>query len=99
VAQRRRQIGMRRALGAQRTNIIQYFHIENLLIAGVGAALGVALAEIGNLWLADSLEMDRIRLAYLCMGALLVVALSQAAVTWPALRAARLPPAAAIRGR
>jgi putative ABC transport system permease protein len=99
VAQRRRQIGMRRALGARRTNIIQYFHIENLLIAGVGAVLGVALAEAGNLWLASSLEIDRVRLDYLCLGALIVVALSQAAVTWPALRAARLPPAAAIRGR
>ena len=36
VAQRRRQIGIRRALGATRNAIIQYFQTENLLIAGAG---------------------------------------------------------------
>jgi putative ABC transport system permease protein len=99
VTQRRRQIGMRRALGARRGNIIQYFQIENLLIAGAGAALGALLALVGNLSLATSLEMERVGVGYPCFGALIVVALSQAAVTWPALRAASLPPAAAIRGQ
>jgi putative ABC transport system permease protein len=98
VAQRSRQIGMRRALGARRVNIIQYFHVENLLIAGVGAVLGVVLAMGGNLWLATTLETGRVGMGYLCLGALVVLALSQAAVMWPALRAASLPPAAAIRG-
>jgi putative ABC transport system permease protein len=98
VAQRQHQIGMRRALGARRINIIQYFHTENLLIAGVGAAIGVALAVAGNLWLTTSLEMGRMGVGYICLGAMIVVVLSQAAVTWPALRAASLPPAAAIRG-
>ncbi|HEY6457510.1 MAG TPA: FtsX-like permease family protein [Steroidobacteraceae bacterium] len=99
VAQRQRQIGMRRALGARRINIIQYLHTENLLIAGGGAAIGVALAMAGNVWLATSLEMGRTGVGYICLGATIVVALSQVAVTWPALRAACLPPAAAIRGR
>ena len=44
VAQRRRQIGIRRALGATRKAIMRYFQTENLLIAGAGAAIGVALA-------------------------------------------------------
>jgi putative ABC transport system permease protein len=99
VAQRTRQIGMRRALGARRGDIIRYFHVENLLIAGVGAAIGVVLATAGNLWLATTLGTGRMGVAYTCLGALVVLALSQAAVTWPALRAASLPPAAAIRGQ
>ncbi|MEJ0008187.1 MAG: ABC transporter permease [Steroidobacteraceae bacterium] len=36
VAQRRRQIGMRRALGATRVDILRYFHTENLLVSGQG---------------------------------------------------------------
>src|SRR6185312_932879 len=43
VGQRRRQIGIRRALGATRTDILRYFQVENLLIAGVGVALGAML--------------------------------------------------------
>ena len=55
VGQRRRQIGMRRALGARRIDILRYFHTENLLIAGIGALLGVAGGLGTNLWMATHL--------------------------------------------
>jgi putative ABC transport system permease protein len=97
VAQRRRQIGMRRALGARRVDILRYFHLENLLIAGAGAALGIAIGLAGNTWLAATLVLTRMSAGYICAGAVIVLVLSQAAVLWPALRAAAIPPAAAIR--
>ncbi len=97
VAQRRRQIGMRRALGARRLDILRYFQMENLLIAGTGAALGIAIGLAGNTWLAATLILTRMSAGYICAGAAIVLALSQAAVLWPALRAAAIPPAAAIR--
>ena len=99
VAQRRRQIGMRRALGASWHDIAAYFHIENLLIAGAGAAIGVAGGYAGSLWLAASQGIARMSVGYLCIAAAVVLGLSQLAVLWPALRAAALPPAAAIRGQ
>ena len=99
VAQRRRQIGMRRALGASWHDIAAYFHIENLLIAGTGAAIGVAGGYAGSLWLAASQGIARMSVGYLCIAAAVVLGLSQLAVLWPALRAAALPPAAAIRGQ
>ncbi|HEY4341123.1 MAG TPA: FtsX-like permease family protein [Steroidobacteraceae bacterium] len=98
VGQRRRQIGMRRALGARRVDILRYFHVENLLIAGIGCLLGVALGIAGNTWIAAHLEIHRMSLAYVCIGALIVLALCQLAVLWPALRAASVPPAIATRG-
>jgi len=98
VAQRRRQIGIRRALGATRNAIIRYFQTENFLIAVAGAAAGVALAVALNLWMVSSFEMQRLHSAYAFFGALIVLLLGQAAVLWPALRAASVPPAAAIRG-
>jgi len=98
VAQRRRQIGMRRALGASRVDILRYFHAENLLVAGAGALLGIGLCQAANLWLAQQLALTRVGLGYIGLGALIVLSLSQVAVLWPALRAASIPPAIAARG-
>ncbi len=97
VAQRRRQIGIRRALGATRQAIIRYFQTENLLIAGAGAAFGVVLAVSVNLWMVSSFEMERLHSGYAFIGAAVVLLLGQAAVLWPALRAASVPPALATR--
>jgi len=97
VSQRRRQIGMRRALGARRADIVRYFQLENLLIAGAGALLGVAIGLSGNTWLAKTLILSRMNPGFIIVAAVAVLALSQIAVLWPALRAARIPPAAAIR--
>jgi putative ABC transport system permease protein len=98
VAQRRRQIGIRRALGANRTAIIRYFQTENFLIAAAGAAMGVAMAVALNLWMVGSFEMQRLNTGYALIGAVIVLLLGQTAVLWPALRAASIPPALATRG-
>src|SRR3546814_13501717 len=44
VSQRRRQIGVRRALGATRGDILRYFPTENFLIVSVGIPMGMLLA-------------------------------------------------------
>jgi putative ABC transport system permease protein len=98
VAQRRRQIGMRRALGARRVDILSYFHTENLLVAGTGALLGIGLCVAGNLWLVHRLALTRVGIGYIGIAALIVLLLSQFAVIWPAWRAASIPPAIATRG-
>ena len=97
VTQRRRQIGIRRALGATRIAIVRYFQTENLLIATTGAVLGVALAIAINLWMVSSFEMARLHVGYLVGGALVLLVLGQGAVLWPALRASSVPPALATR--
>jgi putative ABC transport system permease protein len=99
VTQRRRQIGMRRAVGARRVDILQYFHGENLLVAGVGVSLGITLGLAANMWLATQLEITRMSPGYIGAAAAVVLLLSQVAVLWPALRAAAVSPAAAIRGQ
>lgn len=99
VTQRRSQIGMRRALGARKVDILAYFHTENLLIVAAGCVLGIALGLAINTGLASSLEMTRMSVGYICFGALIVVALCQGAVLWPALRAASIPPAIATRAQ
>lgn len=97
VGQRHRQIGVRRALGARKVDILHYFQIENLLIAGVGVAIGVLLALGLNLWLMSHYEMTRIPLPYVLIGVLAMLAIGQAAVFAPARRASNVPPVVATR--
>jgi putative ABC transport system permease protein len=97
VAQRRRQIGIRRALGATKNAIVRYFQTENLLIAASGAVLGVALAVSLNLWMITAFQMQRLNIGYALIGAVVVMLLGQASVLWPALKAASIPPALATR--
>src|SRR3984893_8020095 len=98
VAQRRQQIGIRRALGATRQAIVRYFQTENFMIATAGAAIGIAFAIALNLWMVHSFEMVRMDNSRAVIGAIIILLLGQFAVLWPALRAASIPPALATRG-
>jgi putative ABC transport system permease protein len=97
VSQRRRQIGIRRALGATRAAIVRYFQLENLIIAAMGGIAGALLGLAANLWMVESLQMTRMPVIYLVTGLGVVLALGQLAVIWPAVRAGRIPPAMATR--
>ncbi|MFK2878954.1 ABC transporter permease [Rhodanobacter hydrolyticus] len=97
VGQRHRQIGVRRALGARKVDILHYFQMENLLIAGIGAVVGVALAIGLNLLLMKHYEMDRMPMFYVLAGVVLVLLLGQGAVFNPARRASNVPPVVATR--
>jgi putative ABC transport system permease protein len=97
VQQRRRQIGVRRAIGARRIDILNYFQIENFLIVSFGIALGMVLAYGLNVLLMTHYELPRLPLYYLPIGALALWLLGQLAVLRPALRAAAVPPVVATR--
>ncbi|MDW2980492.1 FtsX-like permease family protein [Rhodanobacter sp. KK11] len=97
VAQRRRQIGIRRAIGATRGDILRYFQTENFLIATLGIVLGMVLAYGLNLLLMRHYELGRLPGYYLPVGALALWVLGQLAVLGPALRAAAVPPVVATR--
>ncbi len=98
VQQRTRMIGTRRALGATRAQVRQYFQAENLLLTSAGIALGMAGAYGINQWLMTQYELPRLPALYLPVGALLLWGLGQLAVLAPARRAAAVPPALAMRG-
>lgn len=97
VGQRRRTIGVRRALGATRGDILRYFQTENLLIVTIGITLGMLLAYLLNAVLMKFYELPHLPLYYLPVGALALWGLGQLAVLGPALRASHVPPVVATR--
>jgi putative ABC transport system permease protein len=97
VTRRIKQIGTRRALGASRFDIRRYFMIENLIVVGIGIALGLVLTYGFNLWLMKHYELPRLAWYYAPVGALTVLLLGQLAVFGPATRASRVSPAVATR--
>lgn len=97
VGQRRKQIGVRRALGATQGDILRYFQTENFLITSIGIVLGMALAVGANLVLMKFFELPRLPMGYLPIAAVALWVLGQLAVLAPALRASRVPPVVATR--
>ena len=97
VQQRTKQIGVRRALGATRGQILRYFQTENFLLATVGIVLGMMLAFAINQLLMGRYELPRLPAIYLPVGALALWLLGQLSVLGPARRAAAVPPAVATR--
>lgn len=98
VSQRQKQIGVRRALGAQRTDILRYFLLENALITSIGVIVGTALALGLNQFLVSQFELSRVPVVYLLCAPIAFWVLGCIAVYAPAWRAASISPATATRG-
>ncbi len=97
VTQRRKQIGVRRALGARKIDILRYFITENVMITSAGVFGGVLLGLGLNHLLVTRLEMARLPAEYLIGGAVVFWALGILAAYGPAWRAASISPATATR--
>ena len=97
VGQRTRQIGVRRAIGARKIDILRYFQIENLLIAAGGAVAGTLFAFGLSNWLMRHYEMMPLPPFYVGLGVVAMLVLGQAAVLVPARRASNVPPFVAAR--
>jgi len=98
VAERTREIGIRKALGATRMNILMQFLVEALVLCLVGGLLGMVLGGAGSLALARLAGWNTL----ISPGAVALAFVFSAVVgiffgIWPARRAASLPPVEALR--
>lgn len=93
VGQRYRQIALRRALGARAAQIRGHLRRENLLLCGLGIAMGAGIAALlRRAWL-DAAALSLPPLSPLAT-ALLLLGAGWLAMRGPARRAAQLSPAA-----
>ncbi|MEC4088212.1 ABC transporter permease [Pseudoalteromonas rubra] len=97
VTRRVRQIGIRRALGAQQGQIVGYFMLENALLTLFGVALGCVAAIILNMQFSNWFELATVPAEFFALGGVCMMLLGQAATLAPACRAARVSPAIASR--
>lgn len=102
VAERTREIGIKKAIGASRWDIVREFLLESVLIGLLGGILGVALGALviyGINWYTQDQGTPVFILTPRLVGTAILFAglLGAAAGVMPALRAASLDPVAALR--
>ena len=98
VAERTREIGIRKSLGARRGDILRQFLVEATTLAAVGAAAGVGIGiALAALVAAVSPLPAAVAPWSIVVGVLLGAGVGIVAGVYPAVRAARLDPITALR--
>ena len=107
VVERVRELGLLRAAGASRAQVVRIVAAQALLLGGLGSAIGVALGVLlagfvaGWLRAADGVTLDGpvISPAIVAAGVVAGIAITLVAAMEPARRAASISPVAALRAR
>ena len=99
VTERTREIGIRRAIGAQRSSIVAQFLIEAAMLCGIGGIIGILFGTAGSVVLSNLLmQMTIFPPVKVTVGAFaLSVALGVIFGSYPAVKASKLQPVEALR--
>jgi putative ABC transport system permease protein len=99
VTERTREIGVRKALGARRRDIIGQFLVEAMTLTGVGGVMGITIAVLITLLLGALVPAlpSKVPAWALIAGFSMSVGVGVFFGVWPAVKAARLDPVEALR--
>jgi len=98
VTERTREIGVRKALGATRFNILSQFLIEAVVLCLLGGLLGILLGGGAATWLSNAFQWNtEISSSSVLMAFGFSALVGVVFGVWPARRAARLDPISALR--
>lgn len=99
VTERTREIGIRRAIGARRRNIIIQFLVEAMMLTGLGGVMGIILGQIVSVIINFALPNlpSYVPLYAMVLGFSLSVVIGLVFGLWPAIKAAYIDPVEALR--
>jgi len=97
VTERTKEIGVRRAIGAKRSDIITQFLLEAATLTGIGGLLGIALGFLISLSLSVLKFPSQVPMIWVLIGFSVSVAIGLVAGLYPAFKASRLDPIEALR--
>ena len=98
VMERTREIGIRKALGARRADILAQVLIESSTLSGIGALVGIAIGVAGTVLVGTISPLPAaVAPRWILLGVALGVVVGVASGVYPASRAARLDPVDALR--
>jgi len=97
VSERTKQIGIRRALGATKTDVARFFLVENWLVTTFGLLLGLPLTFILNFIVRREQPDLTVDWQSIAVGMAMFWAAGLLAAFVPALRATAIPPSAASK--
>ena len=98
VTERTKEIGIRKALGARRNNILLQFLIEAIILCNIGGIIGVAVGfALGNIISIVTDFAAHVPLEWTFVGIFFCTVIGLTFGFWPALRASKLNPVDALR--
>jgi putative ABC transport system permease protein len=98
VTERTREIGVRKAIGARRSDITWQFLLEAMTLTGAGGLLGILLGFLASFLIKALLSFpSSVPLWSVAAGFIVAVSIGLFFGMWPALKAARLDPIVALR--
>jgi putative ABC transport system permease protein len=98
VTERTREIGIRKALGATRFNILLQFLIEAVVLCVLGGVIGIGLGAAGAAIMSETAGWHtQVSTAAIVMAFAFSAFVGVAFGVWPARRAATLDPIVALR--
>jgi putative ABC transport system permease protein len=96
VSQRRKQIGIRRALGATRLAIIRYFLIENIVLVCIALLIGAIAAMVASTYMVEAYAFEPLPWLYLPIAGFIVMCITLSAAILPVNKAAQISPVEAV---
>jgi putative ABC transport system permease protein len=98
VTERTREIGIRRAIGAKKRNIMTQFIVEAVVLCQVGGVIGVVLGILGGNAVAFFMKVPpAIPVDWIILGMAICSAVGVVFGTYPAFKAANLDPIESLR--